>query len=64
MAAPSKKAKGAMIAIFAATGSVVALTAGHVSIPISVGIAVIGIVIGTGVARGKFSNKPDATKRN
>jgi hypothetical protein len=41
-----------MIAILAATGSVVGFTAGHVSIPISIGIAVIGIVIGTGVARG------------
>ena len=56
--------KGAMIAILAATGCVVGFTAGHVSSPISVGIAVVGIVIGTGVARGYFSAKPDSTKRN
>ncbi len=64
MTAPSKKTKGAAIAIFAATGSVVALSAGHVSIPISVVIAILGIGIGAGFARGMFSTKPDATKRN
>lgn len=64
MTAPSKKTKGAAIAIFAATGSVVMLSAGHVSIPISVIIAVIGIGIGAGVARGRLSTNSDATKRN
>ncbi|HET6175840.1 MAG TPA: hypothetical protein VFE61_02835 [Candidatus Sulfotelmatobacter sp.] len=60
----SKGRKGAMIAILAATGSVVGFTAGHVSIPISIGIAVIGIVIGTGVARGFFSTAPESAKKN
>jgi hypothetical protein len=55
MTTMSTKRKGAMIAILAATGSVVGLTMGHVSSPISVGIAVVGIVIGTAVARGMFS---------
>jgi uncharacterized membrane protein YccC len=64
MAAPSKKTKGAAIAIFAATGSVVALSAGHVSIPISVVIAILGIGIGAGFAWGMFSKKPDVTKPN
>jgi hypothetical protein len=64
MTAPSKRTKGAAIAIFAATGSVVALSAGHVSIPISVVIAILGIGIGAGFARGMFSTKPDVTKRD
>ena len=64
MTTPSKKTKGAAIAIFAATGSVVALSAGHVSIPISVVIAVLGTGIGAGFARGMFSTKSEVTKRN
>ncbi len=64
MTAPSKRTKGAAIAIFAATGSVVALSAGHVSIPISAVIAVLGIGIGVGVARRIWSTTPDATKRD
>jgi len=38
-------------------GSIVAAAAavGHVSIQVAVGIAVVCILIGTGVARGKFS---------
>jgi hypothetical protein len=54
---------GAAIAIVAALFAAVGLMAVHISSPIAVGIAVIGIVIGTGVARGNFSSTPDTTKR-
>jgi len=64
MTAPSKRTKGAAIAIFAATGSVVALSAGHVSIPISVVIAILGIGIGAGVARRIWSTTPNVSRRN
>ena len=62
MATPSRKTRGAAIAIFAATGSVVVLSAGHVSVPISVIIALVAVAIGAGLARGMFSTKPDTTK--
>jgi hypothetical protein len=54
---------GAAIAFVAAVIAVIGLVAAHLSGPIAVGIAVIGIVIGTGVARGSFSS-PDVTKKN
>ena len=47
-------------AIVAAIGVVV----GFLSITSAVGLAVVGLVIGTGVARGRFSSVPDATKKN
>jgi CBS-domain-containing membrane protein len=62
--AASQRKTGAAIAIVTAIGAVVAMTIFHLEIPIGCAIAVTGIVIGTGVARGKFSSAPDATKRN
>ena len=55
---------GAGIAIVAALVAVAGITVAHLGVPISAGIAVIGIAIGTGVARGKFSSVPDTTKKN
>ena len=55
---------GAAIAIVAALVAVAGITVAHLGVPISCGIAVIGIAIGTGVARGKFSSVPDTTKKN
>jgi hypothetical protein len=46
---------GAAIAILSALASATGLLLGQISSPIAVGIAVIGIVIGTGAARGMFS---------
>ena len=60
----SHKKTGAAIAIMAAIIAVIGMTIFHLSIPIGCDIAVIGILIGTGVARGKFSRTPGATKRN
>ena len=51
---------GAVIALAAATGVIV----GFLHVNAAVGAAVIGIVIGTGIARGMFSTAPDATKKN
>jgi len=64
MASASAKRTGAAIAIFAAIIAAVGMTIFHLSIPIGCGIAVVGMLIGTGVARGKFSSTPDATKKN
>ena len=41
---------------------VAGLTLAHLSIQIAVGIAVVGIIIGTAVARGRFSKEKDSTK--
>jgi phosphate/sulfate permease len=55
---------GAAIAIVAALIAVAGLTVAHLGVPISDGIAVVGILIGVGVARGKFSSAPDAAKKS
>jgi hypothetical protein len=55
---------GAAIALCTAVGAAVGVLAGYFNITPAVGAAVIGIVIGTGVARGMFSTTPDVTKRN
>jgi phosphate/sulfate permease len=55
---------GAAIAIVAALIAVAGLTVAHLGVPISDGIAVVGILIGVGVARGKFSRAPNTTKKN
>ncbi len=47
-------------AIIAAIGVVV----GFLSITSAVGLAVVGLLIGTGVAQGRFSSAPDASKKN
>ena len=55
---------GAAITLVAAVGAALGVLAGYISITTAVGAAVIGIVIGTGAARGRFSATPDVTKRN
>ena len=62
--ARSQKRVGAAIAILAAIFAVVGMTVFHLSIPIASAIAFIGIAIGTGVARGRFSRTQDLTKKN
>jgi hypothetical protein len=61
--ATSHRRAGVAITILAAIGAVVGMTMGHLSIPIGCGIAVIGIVIGAGVARGRFSRTPAVEKK-
>ena len=60
--ATSYKRVGAAIAILAAIFAVLGMAIFHLSIAIACSIAVLGIVIGTGVTRGKFSRPPDASK--
>ena len=55
---------GAAIAIGCALIAVGGLITGYVGQPIAAGVAVVGIAIGTGVARGNFSKSQDATKKN
>jgi len=55
MTTTSHQKAGTGIAILSALGSATGLLLGQISTPIAVGIAVIGIVIGTRVARGMFS---------
>jgi hypothetical protein len=55
MTTTSHQKSGAAIAI-----SAIGLMTGYVSRPSAVGIAIIGIVIGTGVARGMFSPAPNS----
>ena len=62
--ARSEKRAGAAIAILAAIGAAVGMTVFHLSIPIGCGIAVVGILIGSGVARGKFSHTQDVEKKD
>src|SRR5450631_2530854 len=44
-------------------GSAIGVVVGYLNITSAVGVAVVGILIGTGVARGAFSTAPN-TKRN
>jgi len=60
--ATSNRRTGAAIAILTAIFAVVGMTIFHLSIPIGCALAVVGMLIGTGVARGKFSRPPDAEK--
>ena len=62
--ATSQRRTGAAIVIVTAIGAAVGMTIFHLNIPIGCAIAVIGIVIGAGVARGRFSRSPDAEKKN
>jgi hypothetical protein len=62
--ATSHKKTAAAIAIMTAIFAVIGMTIFHLSLPIGCAVAVIGILIGRGVARGKFSRTPDATKRD
>jgi len=62
MSVTTHKRVGAAIALLGST--VAAFGAlGHLNVQIAVGIAVTAILVGTGVARGKFSGA-DATKRH
>lgn len=55
---------GAAIALLTAIAAAVGLLTGFLAATPAVGVAVVGIVIGTGVARGAFSANPEDSKRN
>jgi len=55
---------GAAVALVTAIVAAIGLLTGYFNIQPAVGLAVVGIVIGTGIARGAFSSTPDASKRN
>jgi len=55
---------GAGIALVTAIGAATGVVVGILHLTPAVGAAVIGIVIGTGVARGMFSTAPDASKKD
>ncbi len=55
---------GAAITLGVALLAAIALLVGHIPSSIAGGIAVAGILIGTGVAKGKFSRTQDAGKKN
>jgi hypothetical protein len=55
---------GIAIILVPAIGAAIGVVVGYLSITTAVGLAVVGIVIGTAVARGRFSTVPDATKKN
>ena len=54
---------GTAITLVTAVGSAIGVVVGYLNITSAVGVAVVGILIGTGVARGVFSTAPN-TKRN
>jgi len=60
----SNKRIAVAIVLFTAILAVVGVTTSFFSITTAVGVAVVGIVIGTGVRRGAFSSSPDATKKH
>jgi hypothetical protein len=55
---------GVAIILVTAIAATIGVVVGVLSITSAVGLAVIGILIGTGVTRGRFSTAPDATKKN
>ncbi len=55
---------GAAITLVTALGVAIGAFTSVLGIMPAVGAAVIGIVIGTGVARGAFSRTPEVTKKN
>ena len=55
---------GAAIALATAIVAAIGLLTGYFSVQPAVGLAVVGIVIGTGVARGAFSSTPDAARKH
>jgi uncharacterized membrane protein (UPF0136 family) len=59
----SHKKIGAAIALVIALLAAVGRLTGYFHIQAAVGLAIVGIVIGTGVARGAFSST-DASKRS
>ena len=58
------KTIGAAIVIVTALLAAAGLLTGYFSIQPAVGLAVAGLLIGTGVARGKFSGTPDASRKH
>ncbi len=54
------KCFGILIAIGASAGAAVAILLGWTNLWTTVGIAIIGIVIGTGIAHGRFMSAPRA----
>ncbi|MGO9086899.1 MAG: hypothetical protein ACLQBK_16880 [Candidatus Sulfotelmatobacter sp.] len=55
---------GIAIVLVPAIAAAVGVVVGFLSITSAVGLAVAGIVIGTAVARGRFSSAPYAKKKN
>ena len=58
-----QRSLGVAIVLIVAGGAALGLVTGHLSIVVGVGIAVIGIVIGTAVGRGKFSDLASGSTR-
>jgi hypothetical protein len=58
------KSLGAVIAIGASAGAAAAILLGLTNLWVTAGIAIIGIVIGTGIARGKFAAVSARTSGN
>jgi hypothetical protein len=54
---------GTAITLVTPVGSAIGVVVGYLNITSAVGVAVVGILIGTGVERGAFSTAPN-TKRN
>ena len=55
---------GSAIVLVPAIGAATGVIVGVLSITTAVGVGVIGILIGTAVARGRFSTVPNVTKKN
>ena len=55
---------GTAVVLVAAMMAAIGVVVGFLSITSAVGLAVCGIVIGTGVARGTFSSAPDSSHGN
>jgi len=60
----TKKKLGAAITLATALLAAGGLLTGYLHIQPAVGLAVAGIVIGAGVARGAFSARPDAARKH
>ncbi len=58
----TQRTLGSAIALVTAIGAATGVIVGYLNITPAVGAAVIGIVIGAGVARGMFSTTPHSTK--
>ena len=58
----TNKKIGAAVALVTALIAAIGLLVGYFSIQPAVGLAVVGIVIGAGVARGAFSSRPAVKK--
>jgi hypothetical protein len=63
MSTTANQKAGAAVAILCAIGSVIALLLGYLGSASAIGVAIVGIVIDTGVARGAFSSTPNVTKK-